>query len=239
MSKSTIAHGFAGAAIAAFFGACFANASEYSGSACGEGFDEVAALVAHGWSLRNNSEPQGPGSWWQGDPGLFTALTGSPDSYASVGADSAAGTYPVVSDWLITPEIVFGPNEFSARSLTFYTRSLPGSANRLVIRLCMEDNSTDCSAPGPAAGDVGNFRTTLLDINPDLDPDGYPIAWTGYTRAPADGLPVTGHGRIAFHYYVFTQADTSHGTTIGIDGISMLGATACPFTDVVLASDFE
>lgn len=209
------------------------------GFACAEGFDDVATLSSRGWLLKNNSEPPGPGHWTQGDSGMFTAWDGAPDSYVSVGADSASGAHPVVSNWLITPEIDFGPNAFSTRSFGFYTRAMPGQANRLVVRLCMEQTAVaDCIAPGPSSGDLDGFNTPLLDINPSLLATGYPASWTGYVLMPADGLPVIGRGRIAFHYYVFDQGG-EHGSTIGIDGVMMTGATACPFTDVVFSNGFD
>jgi hypothetical protein len=210
-----------------------------SGISCVEGFEDIAALTGRGWILRNNSSPLGPGQWTAGDPNLFPAWDGSPGSYVSVDASSAAGAYPVVSNWLITPEIEFGPNEFNIREFGFYTRGLPGNANRLVVRLCLEQGGrTDCAAPGPASGDLGGYQTRLLDINADLAALGYPSDWEGYWSTPADSLPVTGRGRIAFHYYVFAQ-DGDHGSTIGVDGVSMMGATVCPFTEPVFGNGFE
>lgn len=219
-----------------------AHAQETPGGfACQEGLDDVATLVARGWLLKNNSAPVGPGRWMQGDPNVFQAWDGAPDSYASVGADSASGAHPVVSNWLITPEIDFGPNGFNTRSFGFYTRAVPGQANRLVVRLCMEQTAVaDCIAPGPASGDFGGYglAPALLDINPDLLANGYPNAWTGEMVYPGGGLPVVGRGRIAFHYYVFDQAG-AHGTTIGIDSVTMTGATACPFTEIVFTNGFD
>lgn len=220
-------------------GSCVAQGQETSnGFTCEEGFVNVATLSARGWILQNNSEALGSCRWGQGDPDLFAAWSGVADSYAMVGADSASGAFPVVSNWLITPEIDFGPNEFNAHGFGFHTRAAPGYANRVVVRLCVGQTVSDCTAPGPASGDLGGFQTTLLDINPSLTPDGYPIDWTAYWLAPGDGLPVVGHGRIAFHYYVFSQPDGSHGSAIGIDSVSMAGSTGCPF-DVVFESEFE
>lgn len=210
------------------------------GFACEEGFDDVATLSTRGWTLQNNSEPLGPSGWMQGDPNLFLAYDGASDSYIAAGADSASGAHPVVSNWLITPDIDFGPNGFNVRLFGFYTRAVPGQANRLVARLCMEQEAvSDCRAPGSGAGDLGGFQTRMLDINPDLLPTDYPDHWTAYSLTSVDGLPVVGRGRIAFHYYVFSQPDGSHGTTIGIDAVSMAGATVCPFTDVVFATGFD
>jgi hypothetical protein len=68
-----------------------------------EGFNAVSSLAASGWVLTNASSPVGsvPG-WYQGDVGIFTALSGSGESYAASNYNVAAagGT---VSNWLITP----------------------------------------------------------------------------------------------------------------------------------------
>jgi hypothetical protein len=207
--------------------------------ACAEGFDDVGTLLARGWIRRNNSEPAGPGQWTQGDPGVFPAWNGPGGSYAMAGADSATGPFPVVSNWLITPEIDFGPNEFGFRSFSFYTRAVPGTANRLVIRVCLEQaGPLDCDAPSGSSGDLGGFQTRLLDINPDLAPDGYPATWTPYWMTPGDGLPVVGRGRIAFHYYVFAQ-DGAYGTRIGLDEVAIAGATVCPFGEMIFIDGFD
>jgi hypothetical protein len=211
-----------------------------AGFECGEGFASVDMLWTRGWIARNDSDPLGTTGWFQGNPTVFTAWAGAPNSYIAADADNAAATQGAfVSNWLITPEIVFGPNDLNVRIFDFYTRAVPGAANRLVVRLCIEDASEHCDAPGPGPTDLGGFTTTLLSINPDLSLDGFPDQWTEYTLTPADGLPVVGRGRIAFHYDVPTQPDSTHGTYIGIDAVTMAGANACPFTDVVFESGFD
>lgn len=210
-----------------------------AGWACLEGFDDATALQAHGWRFRNNSEPAGPGGWVQGNPGAFEAWAGAPDSYAMVTADSGAGPWAVVSDWLATPLIDFGPNGFGVRQFAFRTRALPGAANRLVVRLCMQDAQESCELPVARWDDLGGYSQTLLDINPDLSQGGYPDEWTAFLLEPLDGLPVSGRGRIAFHYYVFpSPPDGDHGSILGIDSVTMAGATWCPF-DVLFANGFD
>lgn len=206
---------------------------------CEENFNDVAALMTRGWIRQNNSAPLGSGQWVQGDPDIFPAWSAPTDSYALVGADSATGVSAVVSNWLITPEIDFGPNQFGFRSFSFYTKAVPGKANHLVVRLCLEGTGPlDCNAPTTDSGDLGSFQTRLLDINPDLTLDGYPAAWTLYSLAPGDGLPVVGRGRIAFHYYVFSQNGT-YGSRIGIDSVSIAGSTACPFSEMIFLDGFD
>lgn len=220
-----------------FLGEAFGAA--YGESACEENFNDVTALLTRGWIRQNNSVPLGSGQWIQGDPNIFPAWSAPTDSYALVGADSATGASAVVSNWLITPEIDFGPNQFGFRSFSFHTKAVPGKANRLVIRLCLEQTSTlDCNAPATDSGNLGDFQVRLLDINPDLALDGYPATWTLYSLAPGDGLPVVGRGRIALHYYVFSQNGT-YGSRIGIDSVSIAGSTACPFTEMIFLDGFD
>lgn len=209
------------------------------GLGCAEHFESVSTLAQRGWLLRNNSNPIGPTGWFQGNPDNFSAFLGDPDSYVSADADNASGDFPVLSNWLITPSIEFGPNQFGAHFFGFYARGLPGGVNRIVVRLCVEGPGTSCGVPGPESGDLGGFQTVLADINPEQTEQGFPLDWTGYDLAPADGLPVIGRGRIAFHYYAFWQPTTPLGSVIGIDEVAMAGATACPFTDTVFVSAFD
>src|SRR5690349_20924701 len=93
----------------AFAATCAFMCIRAAAATCEEGFENVALLVAHGWEIRNNSAPLGRGEWTQGDADLFPAFEGPADSYVRVGADSAAGPFPVVSNWLVSPIIDFGP----------------------------------------------------------------------------------------------------------------------------------
>ncbi len=205
------------------------------GFGCSQSFDSVASFATHGWSIRNNSDPRGSGTWTQGNAALFSAFDGAANSFAMAGSDSASGQFPVVSVWLITPAIDFDPMT-SARQLSFYTRAIAGHANRLEVLLCVEDGATSCAAPGPESGDSGGFQTSLIEINPSLTLNGYPSMWTNFASFD---LPSTGRARIAFHYYVLAQDDGSYGTTIGIDALGLAGPTICPFADALLASGFD
>lgn len=205
---------------------------------CKEGFDDMGSLAARGWLVQNNSDPLGLGSWSQGDPMIFDAQDGGADSYALVGADSASGVFPVVvSNWLITPEIDFDPRQ-SIRIFNFYTRAIAGHANRLVVRLCVKEGGESCRAPGPGADDLGGFQTVLLDINPAMTTHGYPDQWTWFSPAGVS-LIAGGRVRIAFQYELVAQPDGSYGTHVGLDSISLAGASTCPFDEVVFANGFD
>ncbi len=213
-----------------------ATCSAAHAAQCREGFDHVGSLEPHGWLTRNNSEPLGTSGWFQGNPGLFAAYSGAPNSYVAADLDSAGSSgYPVLSNWLITPEIAFG----AGSAFSFHTRALPGAANRVVVRLCIKSGATTCAAPGPASGDRGGFTTDLLDINPEQTASGYPTTWTYYQLGQADGLPAGSVGRIAFHYYGFWQPGVGLGSAIGLDDVGITGTSGCPLAGVLFADGFE
>ncbi len=205
---------------------------------CSEGFDDVAQLGAQGWLILNRSDPLGTTNWFQGIPARFPAQAGASDSYASADQDNASGQFPVISDWLITPDIQF----FDGNTLDFYTRELAGAndaPNRLQVLLCMDGGAQPCTDPGAQSGDVGGFQTTLFDINADADAGGYPAVWTQFTATSAMGMPQSGSGRIAFHFYTFAQGASSTGTTIGVDSVRLNQVAVCPFADVIFANGFD
>jgi hypothetical protein len=223
-------------AIAALAGMSVSALANAGVAPCVEDFPSIASLPFQGWSILNASNPLGPTSWHQGDPSQFTAAGGAEDSYAAADSTSTIGAPSLVSVWLVTPDIDFGPNEFNAKWLAFATRALPGKANRLVVRQCAVTATQACE---PSATGVGGFDRVLIDINPDLLTGDYPSTWTTYTATPADGLLTYGLGRIAFHYTLMSEPDGSHGSTIGIDTVTIAGATTCPFGDAVFVSNFE
>jgi hypothetical protein len=222
--------------VAAILGMSASTAAIAGNMPCAENFPSIDSLPYQGWSLLNASVPLGHTSWHQGDPALFPAAAGAPSSYAAVDSTSTIGAPSLVSVWLVTPAIDFGPNQFNAKWLAFATRALPGAANRLVVRQCAITATETCEPPSTG---LGGFEIVLVDINPDLLVAGYPSTWTTYTATPADGLMTYGYGRIAFHYILMSAPDGSHGSTIGVDSVAIAGATACPFGDAVFVSTFD
>ena len=203
---------------------------------CVEDFADVAALRAQGWSIENLSDPAGSTAWHQGKSGYFPSWEGHPDAYAAADMHAVSGWPGVVSVWLVTPLIDFGPNSISARALEFHTRALPGAANRLIVRQCITSASETCDVPTDG---TGGFTTVLLQINRDLIVDDFPDTWTHFIATPADGLATVGVGRIAFHYSISVQLDGSHGTYVGLDSVTMIGATTCPFGEIVFENGFD
>jgi len=207
-----------------------------AGVPCVEDFGDVGSLTTRGWTIFNDSQPVGKTSWHQGDWAIFPAQDGDADSYAAADKDVTWGAPSLISAWLVTPEMNFGPNEYSAKLLDFYARAQPEAVNRLVVRQCAITAAETCDVPGDG---LGGFTTVLVDINPNMVPNGFPSAWTEYYATPADGLLVAGHGRIAFHYYVFSQPDGSNGSYVGVDSVGIVGTTGCAFSEVVFEAGFD
>jgi hypothetical protein len=180
-----------------------------------EGFDDLSALAGSGWIMRNNSNPAGTRSWFQGSTNVFTALDGAANSYAAVNFDST-GNSGTISNWLITPEFLFADGD----SLTFSTRTViaPEYPDRLEVRFSAAGASSNV---GSTSASVGDFTTLLLSVNPGLTISGYPNGWTEYTVS-LSGLSGDVPGRFAFRYYV-TNAGLlgANSDYIGIDSVRL------------------
>lgn len=203
---------------------------------CAEDFSDIASLTTRGWDILNSSQPLGTTAWYQGDPNIFPAQDGANDSYALADLNATIGTPSLISTWLITPPINFGPNQLSAKSFAFYTRARAGTAERLVIRTCAVHNGERCEAPTDG---FGGFTTVLLDINPGMIDGVYPLAWTQFEITPADSLPIAGSSRVALHHYLSSQPSGSHGSHIGVDSIHIFGTTGCAFSEYVFLNGFD
>jgi hypothetical protein len=207
---------------------------------CSEGFENIASLETDGWISENVSEPPGTTGWFQGNPFVFGAQAGPSDSYVAADFHNGGGSFPVISNWLITPQVTFT----DGNTLGFSTRELDAigdAANRLQVLMCIDGEGPNCTLVGPASGDTNGYVTMLLEVNSDEQAHGYPAAWTGFTITPAMGLRETGTGRIAFRYYTLTQNDGTWGTLIGIDSVTVSGNAPCAFgdADAIFASGFE
>jgi hypothetical protein len=214
-----------------------ASLSAGAAVSCTENFDDVGGLVSKGWIIKNNSDPLGTTNWFEGIAARFPAQAGADASSVSADSTNASGQFPVLSDWLITPDIAFA----TVSSLSFYTRELAGAgdeANHLEVLLCVDGSAQTCADPGDQSGDIGGFQTFLVDINAAAVAGGYPANWTQFSANAATGIPQSGTGRIAFHYYDLAQ-QSDIGTTIGLDTVTLSQVAVCPFTDVVFANAFE
>lgn len=211
-----------------------------------EEFDTTASAFARGWRPINTSVPKGQSVWVQG---MFnnTTITGMPypipfsphsskGSYAGfIGADylSTSAAAGVISNWLISPVI----NMQNGDKIVFYTRTAlyalsatdsTDYANRLQVRMNGKNDGMNVGN----GNDVGDFTTTLLDINPDyieahtspalFDPSAYPIRWTRF-EAKIGGLNGPTPGRFAFRYYVEGGGSNGLGSGVAIDSVAYIG----------------
>lgn len=220
-------------------------------AACVEDFEDIPSLYAeNGWLRFNTSgglaapaaSPQLlwwslgtddlPGSW---SNVTFGAQSGSPLSRAMSAGFTNAAFGEATSTWLLTPPIDFAPGA----TLSFWTRAttdnIGSGPERLHVRLCTTGSCTDV---GATAADAGAFETTLLTINPGLDPTapchqelpgdcaGYPYNWRQYSVQ----LPASGSGRVAFqnHYPDTALPWIGNGLAIAIDTVELAGTARCP-----------
>ena len=157
-------------------------------------YRSTAALLRWGVSEQRTSATAAER---EGDPvnSGIVAYSGAADSY--IAADySAVAPEGTISAWLFTPTRTWQNGD----DVSFFTTTAAGStyADRLQLLLSTSGPSTYV---GNTADSVGNYTDLLLDINPTLDPTGYPQAWTQYS-ATISGLSAPTLGRIAFRYYV-------------------------------------
>jgi subtilisin-like proprotein convertase family protein len=177
-----------------------------------EGFD-VAVPLPGGWSAQNNSNPVGTTGWGQGLPAVFPSNSGAPNSYIFANFQNTANV-GVISNWLISPQIALTNGDI----LKFYTSGTGSNfPDNLEVRLSTNGASTNV---GTGSSDVGDFTTLLLEINPTLSVGIYPDVWTQYT-INITGLSAGASGRIAFRYFIATDAGPlgNNSDYIGIDDV--------------------
>ncbi|WP_165917309.1 choice-of-anchor J domain-containing protein [Flaviaesturariibacter aridisoli] len=179
-----------------------------------EDFDNITTLTANGWSMKNNSNPLGTGSWFQGNTASFTAFNGAGNAYIGVNFQSTdANGVGTISNWLIGPNRSFRNGDV----ITFYSRIPAGTEypDRIELRLSQNGTSTDV---GSSETSVGDFTTLLVSINPTLITGVFPKTWTQFT-ATLSGLPAAGvSGRFAFRYFVTDGGGNGNNSNyVGID----------------------
>lgn len=203
-------------------------------AAVDEGFERVdvpnAGLYYEGWIRIDTSELplRNPtrGHGWH--PPQFAGFSAYDAPAGSMMMPMGAAEVPesgIVSTWLISPPIAFGPDF----SLTFRARSFgaevpgDGGVDRLQVRLC---TGRDCAAVGATADDVGDFQQLLLDINATESETGFPTEWTRYVVDGDGQVPSQGVGRIAFRYYVHQDALRRAAGKMGLDRVTVASAPA-------------
>jgi hypothetical protein len=168
--------------------------------------------------MQNNSMPLGVTGWFQGDPAVFPAQGGAPNSYIAASFNNGAGL-ATISNWLLTPPLTLQ----NGATLTFWTRTVnaPFAPDRLQVRMSTNGASANV---GTTATSGGDFTALLLDINPNYTTSGYPNVWTQFT-VTVSGVPSLTTGRLAFRYFVENGGPSGvRSDYIGIDTM----AYTCP-----------
>jgi hypothetical protein len=196
--------------------------------AVNEGFEQFGmpgvGIYANGWIRQDNSEQPlrygvlGHG-WHRQTPYLYSAYDAPWSSFIAPLNPPQVPEGGVVSVWLLSPPIAFGPSF----SLSFQVRSfihpdLGPAIDRLQVRLC---GSGACTDVGSAAEDVGEFDALLLDVNADEVEDGFPGEWTTYAVGAGGSVPTSGVGRVAFRYYVRQTPTHRASARVGLDRVAI------------------
>jgi PKD repeat protein len=182
-----------------------------SGASFAEGFDDVGPtlpgqdgpsnLIAAGWIFRNQSQPQGPVSWYGSDGGQSFNPHSGTGLMANDWNSGVCGSGAAISNWAILPAI---PDQEAGDGMSFYVNgSIYSRSDRLQVRY----SPSGGTGTGSGAAAVGDFTVLLLDVNPV--PKG---GWTEQT------ITLPGDGRIAFRYFLPDLGNcTFWGGFFGID----------------------
>lgn len=139
--------------------------------------------------------------------------------WLSAGSTTSSIPSATVSNWLITPPLVFHNGDVvSFQTSALFDQSTP---DRLQVRLNVTNTGVNV---GTSETSVGDFGKLLLDIDPDYvqaGADSYPVDWTTY-QLPVSGLSGDTPGRLAFRYFVEDSGpDGPNGNQVGIDNVTV------------------
>ncbi|MBI1343440.1 MAG: hypothetical protein GC171_10955 [Terrimonas sp.] len=210
-----------------------------------EEFDTANAAYDRGWRFINRSVALGRRNWQ--NPNADNYIPFPPYSTYAAGngylwADytSTSSDAGVISNWAVSPQIWMKNGD----KIVFYTRtelySYLGDSTDFVNRMQVKLNPTGSLNCGNGT-EVGDFTTTLLDINPfynefllsnynildPTDPDrikarnAYPHRWTRF-EAEVFGLNEPVYGRFAFRYFIEGAGANGFGSSIGIDSVAYI-----------------
>jgi len=180
-----------------------------------EGFEDVGPtpspltgpqnLMNQGWIFRNQSDPLGSSSWFEGFQGQGWPAPQSGAGYMAVSSSSTGYFGGTVSNWAILPAI---PGQQAGDVLSFYLLDMGGSN---VSTLQVRYSPTGGTGTGSSATSVGDFTTLLLDVNP--------IPAGGWNLVQ---VTLPGDGRVALRYYIASACNFGClGSYTGIDTLSV------------------
>jgi len=180
-----------------------------SGSTLTEEFQYMYTLDQKGWVIQDNTGDTtywATAPWSQGISGKdktgveygFPAFSykSSSDEYAYSYYSGPDSNFSV-SSWLISPVLAVKNGD----RLSFYTRGDQYASGILADRMQVLMNHLATTSVGTTRNSVGDFTTTLLEINAEQKAGGYPAAWTKYEYI-FSGLPEKTSVRIAFRHYM-------------------------------------
>lgn len=200
-----------------------------------EEFDSMQRVIDLGWKSVNLSDPNGGDGWRQGQFEIIQGKTGLISTIAAHSYKASSNEYALcqfvvgaglsfINCWLITPELSMKNGD----KISFWTTTVPVVAypDRMQVWLNPTNNGTNV---GRTANETGDFTTKLLDINPDLTfnpyPVGYPTTWTKF-EVVISGLPngtIPQKHRVGFRYYVKNGGPSgSVSDQIGIDDFDFI-----------------
>ncbi len=202
-----------------------------------EEFDTATAALSRGWKFINVSEPHGSGVWQNGgnvNP-LFAGYSNNGSYAGYIGTDftSTSAAQGVISNWLLSPEIIMKNGDkiiFYTRSLTYFDPTLLDTTDYGNTLQVMINTSNDLNNVGKGT-DAGSFTTTLLTVNSTgaysstvtPDPYAYPTKWTRF-EATINTLPNAVKGKFGFRYYVIDGGSNGKGSGVGIDSVAFKSA---------------
>jgi hypothetical protein len=185
-----------------------------------EEFENFYDLATNGWLIGEYSQADTMGTtgWVQGDFGApgkgdTTWYGFSAFSYQSIATEYAYSYEPVmdsnlsISSWMLTPVLLVKNGD----SISFYTRG--DTTGLYTNRMQVLMDTLGSSFIGHNLNSVGDFITTLFDINPSQTPGGYPTTWKKYEYT-FSGFSGSKYIRIGFRHFVI-QPTNARG--IGID----------------------
>lgn len=210
-----------------FFGASYLNAQVL----ISETFDDITTLPTNGWILSNLANNVGSTTWFQGNPDVFSAYSGTTDSYIGANYNSITGSGRI-STWLFTPPLTGIQN---GDIISFYTRTTINPADfadRLELRISTA--ATEQMPTGP--NNVGSFTILALSVNPDMNVDDYPAEWTQYSFT-VSGLTAPANGRVALRYHV--QQGGPNGANSNFIGIDDFAITRTLSTNDFFSQNFS
>jgi hypothetical protein len=196
-------------AAAAAPAACTPHTTQAAGiEALSEDFSNLAD--ASDWVRINRSDPPGV-SWHQGNPDVFPAQAGEPETYAAASRLSAAHGIGLVDNWLITPTLTLS----GLTTLSFFTsrERVDGFDDLLEVRFSSGSGTTAAS-----------FDTLLARIGGG---DDFPAQWQpSHVDLTADGA-----GRFAFRYL----GDAARLSHVGLDTVRVVTRLPEPTSRLLLA----